>query len=338
MKLASAKVLTVPSTDTDPLTILNKVMYPYLVRDRFNYLSSYSNFNFINLATCPRTVLSSKSLPSRGEDILKKAGNKKIAFIADNHLDTTAALLALYSVLPNPEQLTVFSEDPLDNSVDTVISSRKVVSDAILEDLEEESYGAVVFGFSGSSLFIPELLMPGLKNYSWEDGLMRSLEHSLTEPKKEKCFEAYKGYADYLGLDLRTFGDLGYLFNFGCKWSLIRDLPSLYLYKTRNQNRGIHFYDTPEFEQLSKNIFEESKGNNTIRYRSFLGSYIFEKTGDRSYLTKLEKYDPYRLAVSEDPVIRVRTNTGIKLYKSSADECSPCFKRLSLNIRESFRK
>jgi len=338
MKLVSAKALMVPQISMEPLTILNKVMYPYLVRDRFNYLNKNSAILFaepkVNLPSPLLLTNVQCALRVRGREIISQARNKKIAFVADNHTDCLSALYALVQELSDPEQLTVYTEEPLDLK----IPCKLVLTEDILEDLNENLYERVVFGFSGSSLFEPEIMNPVFKNYAWMDGIRNSLGYALSNSKENLLRKEVEGYSNLLQIPVETFSDLSFLFNFGCKWSLIQDLPNLYLFGSRNKNKGIHFFDSLDIQRYALFNFESFKGNNTIRYRSPLRQYLYDCTGERSWLTRTEKYDPYRLPISEDPVIRVRTNQGIQLFKSNAGECSPCYKRLSMKIRESFRK
>ena len=352
-------------SDLDPLSLVTRVFRGHFLRDRFNILNRYSPYSVSEEADVIPTAFDkpyvfTDLMDDRAKQLL--ADNETIVVSWSGGVDSTGVVVALLRNLPDNERNRIkvictersVNEGPnfykmmLDLGVDVNVTTE------LLNDLGEEDCDVVVSGWCADQLFGSDVHLRNLDLYNrpWIDALnwhiKKQFEGQLSNRSKLILFDIYTDYAKQLGVNVEQWCEFAWMFNFGVKYTFVKEHARLVLGGSPNQEKICPFFDTMDFQRYSvsrfpmlrtSNMYEHSK-----HYKLPLKQYIFEFSGDQDYLEKKGKVGswvtPRGGSCYTNGALPIMTDDGLKIFtaKNDGEECNIRKLKLITKVGEMFRK
>ena len=315
--------------NTTPFGIACLLFSGRLVRDRFNLLNQYSNFNWIQ-KTDPIPEASSETLAELMDKRANELLGKSITVQWSGGVDSTSLLLSLIKNGISKEDLLVFYDD---NSVSEYpklfnwLQDQKYNTKCIKnwrKALGSTQTDIITNGWCADQLFGSIFFHDQADKYYYSiDKLLSGMRFEdlvLTEDQVQFATETYKKAAQKLfNIDLTLASELGWFINFCLKWTWVSSFNELYLLNTPAAKKTRVFYNTPYFQSWSLGNFPKIKDNNiygksTLKYKYQLKKYCYEIFPDDDYLNNKTKKPSWNATLnsqtSNQRIITVKTDTG----------------------------
>lgn len=302
--LLSAERLYLREEDNDPLSAINKFFCPWMVRDRFGLLNKYSPYRLSNTSD-PIPVPFEQYRPIAtilDEVALRLLGShERITVAWSGGVDSTSVVVALLRNMDTSDysRLTIIcsqsscEENPKFYNMMLSMGITVVVSEDLRQALIDVDTDVITSGWCADQLFGSDIHLryPTVYNMDWLDAIQYIWHTKYDTVLGDKSVEAiariYKAYAANLGLVLTDFCEFAWMFNFGCKFSYIRNIMRCNLAGTKNQEKTKGFFDDMLFQRWSMSNFENIKHVNIYErvrhYKHALKLYIYEFTDDEMY-------------------------------------------------------
>ena len=319
---------------TDPLSILSLMYTNGILRDRFNLLNHFSPYNFVGtIDDVPKRfdndVAISDIIDTVCGDIISKY--EKIGLSWSGGVDSTTILCALLNSLEDKSRLHVYctkqsiNEYPLmfNHLINCNVSVDVVTN--IREKMGYDDLDCILGGWCADQMFGSDILKRDEKVYNlgYMDGILKTLydRFSIVLPRKtkEQIEESVLKYSEFLNIDVREFCEFAWMFNFGVKYTFIRDIEKMHFCKTKNANKLVSFYDNIDFQRWSITHFDELRTKNRYTpkhnsaYKYPLKKYIFDYNGDSDYLLNKNKTNSW-IKTSDYSIDDIRVNTDHGLF------------------------
>ena len=361
-KVVAAQFLPLYNTDLDPFSVISKAFCGFFVRDRFGILNKYSPYKVSDQTdTLPipfeKPVPFSDLMDQTAIDLINKSNGENIVVCWSGGIDSTGVVVALLKHLTDKTKLKIIcapsalEEYPL--FYDEVLLKQGInvkVTNAIVENLDMMECGIITSGWCADQLFGSDthLHIPEAYHSPWVEGISKLYSYKtdnrikLSNASLELIEAVYSNYANKLGIELKQYCEFAWLFNFGCKFSFIKETMRLRMPESTNRDKCIPFYAGLDFQRWSVSNFENIKVNNGYSNPSFLKlpikQYITEYTNDVMYHNKKGKRNSYGM-VRETPVdfISILTEDDFKIVRLS-DACNSCGNRLTKYVGDLLRK
>lgn len=303
--------------ETSPYGIACLLFAGRLVRDRFNNLNSFSQFNWIpekESIPTPNSTPLAELLDRRANELL----GQSISVQWSGGVDSTTLLLALIKNGISKEDLLVYYDN---NSVQEYpklfhwlqnqgyslkfVNNWKSDLEAVQTDIitngwcADQLFGSIFFHSEVDSYFLP--LDQFLKTNKFPKGY-------LSTSQIEAAISAYNQAAEnVLRQPLTIAAELGWFINFCMKWTWVRAFNELFLLGTQAQNKTQVFYNTDYFQAWSLNNFPKIKETNiysldTRNYKKELKEYCYSVFPDMDYLENKTKYPSWNSALRSQTI------------------------------------
>lgn len=327
---------------TDPLSILSLMYTNGILRDRFNLLNHFSPYNFTETVDeVPKRFESDVSLSNIIDsvcfDIISKY--EKIGLSWSGGVDSTTILCSLLKNVKDKTRLNIYctkqsvEEYPLmyQHLVDNNISVNVVNN--IRERMGYDDLDCILGGWCADQMFGSDILKRDERVYNlgYMDGISKTLYDrfsiELPNKTKEQIEDSISKYSRFLNIDVKEFCEFAWMFNFGVKYTFIRDIEKMHFCKTKNGNKLVSFYDNMDFQRWSITHFDELRTKNrytsehNASYKYPLKKYIFDYNGDSEYLLNKNKTNSW-IKTSDYTIkdIRINTDCGLFVLPKSREE------------------
>lgn len=361
-KVLAAQVLPLYDNDLDPLSVISRVFCGTFVRDRFGVLNKYSPYRVSGQTDeiptpFDQPVPFSDLMDKAAVDLIQRANGGDIVVCWSGGIDSTGVVVALLKHLTDKSRLKILcspsalEEYPLFYDEFLVKQGINVkVTNAIVETLDTIECGVITSGWCSDQLFGSDthLRIPFAYHMPWIEGVAE-LYASRTNGRVKLSTASlgilesvYQDYANKLGVTLNQYCEFAWLFNFGCKFSFVKETMRLKMPESVNRDKCIPFYSGFDFQRWSVGNFENIKANNGYTDPEYLKppikQYIVEYTNDVDYRNKKGKRNSYGM-IRETPAnfISVLTDEGFKVARLSTG-CDSCMAKLSHAVGNQFRR
>ncbi len=361
-KVLAANWLPLYDTDLDPFSVVTKAFSGKFVRDRFGMLNKYSPYRISEQTDeiptpFERSVPFSDLMDQTAVEFINRAHSGDIVVCWSGGIDSTGVVVALLKHLDNKARLRVLcapsalEEYPLFYNDFLIKQGINVkVTNAIVETLDTMDCRVITSGWCSDQLFGSDthLFIPHAYNLPWVEGVAELYAHrtngraKLSASSLDVIEAIYMDYANKLGVTLEQYCEFAWLFNFGCKFTFVKELMRLKMPLSENRDKCIPFYSGFDFQRWSVGNYENLRTNNGYvhpeRLKLPIKQYIAEYTNDSNYLYAKGKRNSYGM-VSETPVdfISVLTDEGFKIARLS-EGCNKCGAKLSLAVGAQLRR
>lgn len=338
-KLISAKTLTLRGDNIFDKT--TRLFVPWFCRDRFNFWNEYSSLNIADFndefilqgsEKDKSTDSMEDMLNRRAEEIIKK--NKHIYLSYSGGVDSSTVLCALLNNGANGNNLTVIGS--LDSVKEYPLLAEHIKKEKIPFSIHEDpcscyfgAEGVLVTGWCADQLFgsnihckNPDLyfmpLRQALELYTDMEH-MSPYQYSHTDLDKMECL--IKEYGRRLGIDVRLWNEFTWLYNFGVKWSHVKDFTQNVLGFLYPKVEVCNFFEPLYFQNWSYQNHEKLLSINPHRkehfkhYKHELKEYILKTLKDSEYYFTKAKINSMANTVSvRVPRTGVHDTEGYSLY------------------------
>lgn len=356
-KVIAARRFTFRDTDLDPFSIVNDMIYPAAVRDRFGILNKYSPFDWSDkVDEIPTAYAESVALGTIMDEhmaeILAKYPSGKIVIAWSGGVDSTALVCAFLQSDAELDRLTVVcTEDSIEEYPFFYELMKKQgvdvsIVDSVTDELSEIECEVILTGWCADQLFGSDVNTRNviLYNEPWVDALRQYAleEHKmkLSNRSMEIIEAVYTDYAKKLGFEVEQWCEFLWMMNFGCKWTFVQNETNLSLVGTPNYGKAIAFYEDMKFQRWAVSHFpslrERNPHTNNLNYKKALKQYILNYTADQKYFRNKGKMATRTWHENELDFVSVLTEDGVKKFRAIDHRgCSGCVYRTVGNM---FRK
>lgn len=361
-KVLAAHFLPLYDTDLDPLSVVSKAFCGLFVRDRFGVLNKYSPYRVseqVDEIPTPfdSPVPFSDLMDKTAVALIERANGGDVVVCWSGGIDSTGVVVSLLKHLADKSRLKIIcapsalEEYPLFYNEFLVKQGISVtVTNAVVKTLDTLNCGVITSGWCSDQLFGSDthLRIPDAYNLPWIDGVAElyafrtSGRVKLSAASLELLEAVYQDYASRLGVVLNQYCEFAWLFNFGCKFTFVKEVMRLKMPESKNRDKCVPFYSGFDFQRWSVGNFENIKANNGYIDPEYLKppikQYIVEYTNDVDYRRKKGKRNSYGM-VGESPAdfVSVLTDEGFKVARLSGD-CDGCAAKLSRAVGEQLRR
>lgn len=336
-KLLSAERIYLQPEDNDPLSAINKFFCPWMVRDRFGILNKYSPYRLSDIADpIPKAFDQYRPIATILDEVARRmlTTYERITVSWSGGVDSTSVVVALLRNMSDADRkrLTIIcsqsscEENPKFYEMMCSMGLNIIVSEDLRQTLIDADTDVITSGWCADQLYGSDihLTYPAAYNMNWIDAIKFIWEAKNGTRLGDKSASAieriYQGYAHNLGVELTDFCEFAWMFNFGCKFSYIRNIMRCQLAGTKNQEKTEGFFDDILFQRWSIGNFENIKHVNIYErprhYKHALKLYIYEFTEDEAYYRDKGKRNSW--GMSHIPVrdfTVVTENNELKTYR-----------------------
>ena len=211
-----------------------------------------------------------------------------------------------------------------------IIGLNVTIADELVDGLGDVECDAIVSGWCADQLFGSDVHLKnlGLYNKHWLDAIDWHLQlnhQKLSSKSKDILADIYTQYANVLGVKVEQWCEFAWMFNFGVKYSYIRDHSKLCLAGSENVNKVFPFFDTMKFQRYGLNFFESVRDENIYAnseaYKREMKQYIYSFAGDKDYLLNKGKVGSWRSGSRSSyarNIVPVVTDSGLLLFKCTS--------------------
>lgn len=292
--LISARHLPVVITvDTDILSTTNYLFSKRVCRDRFNLLNRFCNIRFDQSFSDKIPIPTDKSINDIIDETAVQYLNSHDHILAmwSGGVDSTCMVSAFINAGGNNENFSIvcsassIKESPWFYQWLTKTGTDIIVSDDIKGVLSTTKADCIVNGCCADQLFghMIHRKDQSLYNQDWIkaiDSIYQYIHLPLSNASLEQFRQLWGHYAKVFELHLTEFCEFAWLYNFGVRYSLIRDSIPLQF-----ANIGVNlpfsaFYDNYDFQCWSVGNFEHLKEYNQMfddrHYKVPLKQYTYK--------------------------------------------------------------
>lgn len=349
MKLdCSINLNVIPEVDCDVLSTLNWTFQRWQIRDRFNILNPTSNILWIPDAEEKPTISTSSItdlVDARATEIIKNNEDKENPIVVSwsGGVDSTSIVCAL---LKNgcKNFKVVFTEASIEEYpwfYENIIKKNcnYDLTDDIHNDFRNIDCSQIVTGWCADQLFGSNIHLHNLDLYNVPviDGIRehykrvykerRTIANQLSDSSLDLIATKVNELGSYLGLTINKFCEFAWLYNFAIKWVLVRNVTNLELMESKNQGKGLAFFNTQGFQDWSYSRYDTLADKNVNKevkyYKRPLKKYIYDYTKDGDYLENKGKVNSWRVNHGKgSDVVRFTaiTDEGTKIWKPKSED------------------
>lgn len=357
--------LPLKTSDLDPLSLVTRVFRSHFLRDRFNILNRFSPFSVSEEAdpiptAFDESIAFTDLMDERAKQLL--ADNETIVVSWSGGVDSTGVVVALLRNLPREDYSRIkvigteqsINEGPNFYKTMLDLGINVNVTNELLDDLGEEDCDAVVSGWCADQLFGSDVHLRNLDLYNkpWIDALDWHVRNQfmsrLSNRSKSILFDVYMDYAKRLGVNVEQWCEFAWMFNFGVKYTFVKEHARLVLGGSPNQDKICPFFDTLDFQRYSVSRFPMLRGTNIYAnqqdYKVPLKQYIYGFSGDKDYLEKKGKVNSWASQFGRycytNKTLPILIDEGLKLFTNAeiGEECDSCQSKMCAKVGEMFRK
>ena len=317
--------------DTDEFSLATKLFTKRVVRDRFCLLNERSNYKFSTVAA---------KIPTPCEDqfadIMDSVADEftarynKIAVAWSGGLDSTGVVVALLRSLgvDNYGRLSVFCTDgSIDEAPNFYRLLQKLGIDVVvdydlLDAIGTTDCDVITTGCGADSFFASTTLekSPSLYHMAPIDGIRAAWERNnhcsmLTKKQAANIADMFGFYASAMGLDVKYFCDIAWLFEFGCRYTNGSEKLHMLLGEQPNCEKCKAFFLHPLFSQWAIGKFYATRRNNPYieptAYKAELRQYIYAFDHDSTYYNTKKKANSLLTMALPRKAINILTNEGV---------------------------
>ena len=349
MKLdCSINLNVIPYVDCDVLSTFTWVFQRWHTRDRFNVLNPTSNILYIpDVDEKPKVTRESITdlMDARAEEVIKNNQDNENPIIVSwsGGVDSTALVC---SMLKNgcKSFKVVFTEASIEEYpwfYENIIKKNcnYVLTDDIHALFKRIECSQIVTGWCADQLFGSNIHLYDLSLYNvpFLEGLQQhfiratkerlNVDSSLTSNSLELIGSKIKELGDFLGITVNKFCEVAWLYNFAIKWVLVRNVTNLELMESKNQGKGLAFFNTQGFQDWSYSRYDTLADKNVNKevkyYKRPLKKYIYDYTKDSDYLENKGKVNSWRVnhgKQKEETRFIAITDEGTKIWKPKSED------------------
>lgn len=316
---------------SDVLSVMNRMFAGWFCRDRFDMLNHHSCFRIKNGSDpIPQAIDTDMGelCDRRAAELI--ALGKPVVVLWSGGVDSTAILVSFLKQMTDELDLTVAYapmtkfENPI--MLAALVKDKRVKleeHESIPDYIRTLSGKTVITGWCADQLFGSDVhrFAPTLYNEPWMDGIramMKARGIFLTERSFDLIESEFSRYAANLGVELTRFCEFAWLYNFGVKWSFVRDAAKLVCHDSASRDGVVNFFEAMPFQEWSMANFHTIKEHNTMLepmyYKRPLKQYIFEYNQDENYLLNKPKVNS-RSSTKAVDTIGTRDTDGYHVFK-----------------------
>lgn len=323
-------------SETSPFGMLCTLFCGRLVRDRFNLLNQYSEFNWVDTVDeIPKETTKSLSdlMDQRANELL---GNS-ITVQWSGGVDSTSLLLALIKNGISKEDLLIYYDT---NTIGeypklfTWLQDQKYNLKLVTnwrDELGNTQTDLITNGWCADQLF-GSMFFHTAKNYYYYslENLFKSIQFPKKQPTEEEIQTAISIYREsakkLFDFDLTIAAELGWYANFCLKWSWVSTFNELFLLETPAQSKTQVFFNTLYFQSWAINNFLNIKvaniyGKDTTKYKQQLKTYCNTVFPDSDYLKNKTKNPSWNVSISSRAAssqrLTIKTDAGYEVLHLS---------------------
>lgn len=323
--------------EASPLGLANILFCGRLVRDRFNVLNQYSNYNWtdtVDKVVEPSSTPIADLMDQRAVELIKQGS---IATQWSGGVDSTSLLLALIKNGISKEDLEILYDA---NSVQEYPKlyewlknqgyNLHLVEKSWYRELKNVDTDLITNGWCADQLFGSIYFHEDPGSYFLDiREFLKGTTFPQVQPTDEQIDKAVAVYKDHakntFGLDLKIAAQLGWFINYTCKWTWVSTFNELYLVDTKNALKTKPFFDTEYFQAFAIGNYENiSRANmyaaDASEYKKPLKQYCNSIFEDEDYLLNKTKNPSWNS--SSDRTIRTdfrivaKTTTGYEKFSA----------------------
>lgn len=359
MSLLAARRFYILPTDTDVLSTTNKLFCNWAARDRFNQLNGFSNFKYDTSHSDPLPISLDESVSladlvdKKALELINGAKDQDIVVSWSGGVDSTAIICALLkNGLPSKQLHILCTPSSIKEYkwfYDWMLKQgiRIDIYNELIKELAIVPCAYVVSGWCADQLFGSNIHLKNLALYNlpWIDGLNQAFKDSniFLSKKGLDLLEYHWGkYASHLGLELKNFCEMAWLYNFGCKFSYVQQEAKLALAGTPNQDKVVPFYEGYDFQCWAiRNYTTLTTHNVNLQvkyYKRELKEYIYFFTKDPEYFNHKGKQNSWAMVGEDLASVNILTTDGIYKYQYQSKHPLNYYYTLAIQVSNKFRK
>lgn len=293
--IAAQYLPTVSTVDTDVLSVVNQLFGGRICRDRFNLLNRFCNIRFDLTLTDKLPVPTEKSIAeiinARAQELI--ASYDTLTAMWSGGVDSTCLVAALvYNGVPLNRFSVLCTEKSLYYArffYDWLISKglTVIICDDLTQAISSIDTDCIVNGQCADQMFFHMIHRKdnSLYNLEWRHALDLAFTYAkmpLSEVSLEYLCEHWNHYAKAFDLKLTQFCEFAWLFNFGVRWSYIRNAMRYEFIGSKNADKLTSFFDTYDFQCWALSNYDHLKDYNQMfdyqHYKMPLKQYTYEVT------------------------------------------------------------
>ena len=337
--IVAQSIPCLPEDSITPFTFACQLFSGRQVRDRFNVLNEYSDFNWIDTVDPipePKDTPLKELMDKRAQDFL----GKKVVTQWSGGVDSTSIVLALIKNGIHKDDLLILHDDGSVQENPKLYHFLKDNEYNIKEvkhwrkELGSVDTDVITNGWCADQLFGSIFFHEAYAQYNFEpvkflSSVTGPFGPKLTEEQAKEFAQVYKDAAKKLfNLDLNIAAELGWYINFTMKWTWVSTFNELYLLGTKNKNKTDCFFNTDYFQSWSifnyPNIAKHNiYGEDARYYKRELKEYCYEVFPDDEFLLKKTKFPSWNGALShtEEDEFRLtfKLDDGYRIYSVPYD-------------------
>lgn len=356
-KVIAARRFALRESDLDPFSVVNQLICPAAVRDRFGILNKYSPINWSNQTDEIPTAFTEHValgtiMDERMAEILAKYSSGKVVVAWSGGVDSTAVICAyLRSGAPLDRLTIVCTEDSIEEYPLFYELLRKLgvninIAYSVTDELSDVECEVILTGCCGDQLFgsVVNTHNVNLYNEPWVDALRTyaygKRKVKLSNRSLEILEAVYTDYGKNLGVEIEQWCEFLWMMNFGCKWTFMQHGTNLSLAGTPNYGKAVAFFEDIKFQRWAVTRFpslrERNPHTNVLTYKAELKQYILNYTADRTYFQSKGKMATRTWRSSELDFVSVLTEDGVRKFEPvDYRGCLGCIYR---TVGDMFRK
>ena len=345
-KVIAARRFALMSSDKDAFSLVNKLIYPAAVRDRFGILNKLSPFDWSDKVdeiptAFAEDVAIGSIMDEHMAEIMGEHRSGRIVIAWSGGVDSTALICAYLRSGAELDRLTVVcTEDSIEEYPFFFEMMKKqgvdiVITDNVTDELQSIECDLILTGWCADQLFGSDVNTrdTSLYNKPWLDALqvyaLKQRRISLAPRSLEVVEAVYSDYAKKLGFPVEQWCEFLWMMNFGCKWTYVQNETNLSLVGSSNYGKAVAFYEDIKFQRWAVSRFPKLRLKNphtcNVFYKKPLKQYILNYTGDQSYYWTKGKMATRVFQDDELEFVNVLTDDGVKSYRVNSNRgCTGC--------------
>lgn len=323
------------TNSSDPLTSINRLFIPRVLRDRFNILNHYSPYKLASVKDEIGWKAIQSTEPEKeinqiiDEQAIKYINLDKPIYVSwSGGVDSTAVLVALLKNEIKKDKLYIICNDNSKKEYsflfnELVDEKYNVISSDRVGSYYNNSKGIILTGWCADQLFGSNIHLKDLTLYHlpWMDALRKFCNRqNIYINNYDEIYDVYSEYARRLGWIINTWCEFAWMFNFCIKWSYVSDATKLSIINSEARNNAYAFFEDYDFQRWSVcnrfTLNDINVNTNDQYYKRPLKQYIYEYTKDSEYLKHKNKQSSVGLRLT-DRNIAIHDLSGYHFYPLS---------------------
>lgn len=332
--ILAAEVLPLGETDRDAFSLATRLFTKRVVRDRFGVLNHSSPYKLSEVCEAVPTPLVGMAFSDIMDTVACEflENYERIAIAWSGGLDSTAIVTAFLRNLSDYGRLSVYctessiTEAPEFYKLLNALGVHIVLDNRLLKTIGTAECDIIVNGCGADSFFgsIALRKAPRLYYSPVHDGIremwyVSNPISSIGKKSVNDIVELLDSYSKHLGLNVKYFCDIAWLFEFGCRITHGSEQLRMLLGGYPNSNKCESFFKHQLFSRWAIGNYEKARSVNPYltptHYKAELRQYIYSYDKNENYYLSKGKMNSLLGVDCDLGFVNILTLDGVLHYK-----------------------